>query len=394
METPGLAEAMAKYMKPIIFENAFQEYVDTSKPELKKVAKRLGDSSNNYCKAVKTRFAETSGWLWKPGDAESVLEEVYQQTLCAEHIRRIAGLSGYLSFDNAMSHMCNAVMEENKIPLEFWVKKNPALQRFFELINRSPLSGKEVKEFVEIIEQQEKAIQEVFFNVTNGRQLDAMKELFGEIWPEAVEESIELYNAFPIDSAMATEKNFKAIGRAKIDEYSLRLASKQIALLWHKGTGSESPDEWSRKHELPSEYILAVDDAANIVNAVANPGGVSADRLKSICKILEKNDAFVDDATAGETFLKRILPERYQKIGFKANELSNWLYNKLGDSPNRWLADIKLNEAVETFVKQRYETHARKKATEKVNTLSDAQAKKLLLKLIDKLPDAGFSVLE
>jgi hypothetical protein len=394
LETPGLAEAMAKYMTPIVFANAFQQYVDKTKPELKATAERLGDSSNNYCNTVKTRFAATSGWLWKPGDAESVLEDVYQHMLCVEHIRKIAGLSGYLNFEDAMGHLRNAVLDENKVPTEFWVKKHPALQRFFELISNSPLSGEEVKTFVEILKLQETVIQEIFFDVTQARQLDAMQEIFGKIWPITIEEGRELYNTFPTDSAGTDEKNFKTTGRGKIEEYSRTLVSKQIAMLWHKGTGTKSPDEWSRKHALPSEYVLIVDDAKSIVDAVANPGKVSADRLKFVYKELKKNGVFVDVTTAGESFLKRVLPARYQKIGFNVCDLSTWLLKQLGDEPDRWLIDSELHEAVEAFVKQGYDTHTRKQAVEKVNTLSDAEAKRLLLNLINKLPDAGLSVLE
>ena len=36
----------------------------------------------------------------------------------------------------------------------------------------------------------------------------------------------------------------------------------------------------------------------------------------------------------------------------------------------------------------------RKKATEKVNVLSDADAKRLLLNLIDQIPDVGLTLLE
>ena len=136
LATPGLAEAMAKYMTPVMFEEAFQRYVDNAKPELKAAAERLGDSSHIYCRAVKNRFAATSGWLWKRGDAESVLEEVYRQTLCAEHIRRLAGSSGYMSFEDALNRLGNAVLGENKVPTEFWAKKHPALKRFFELLSR------------------------------------------------------------------------------------------------------------------------------------------------------------------------------------------------------------------------------------------------------------------
>ena len=394
LATPGLAGAMAKYMAPVVFEEAFQRYVDSAKPELKAAAKRIGDSSHSYCKAAKNRFAATSGWLWKRIDAESVLEEIFRQTLCAEHILGLAGSSGYMSFEDALYCLRNAVLGENKVPTEFWAKKHPALQRFFELLSRPSLSGEDVKAFEEIIEQQDGFIREVFFDVTQARQLGAMREIFGDIWPMAIAEERELYNAFPPDLARVDEQSFKAQGRVKIEEYSRSLVSKQVAALWRERTGTESPVEWSSKHALPAECVLAVDDARGIVDAVANPGGVSAERLQAVHDELEKEGAFVDVATAGENFFKRVLPARYQKIGFSVGELGDWLSGKLGEAPGRWLTDGGLREAVEAFVKQGYDNHVRKQAAEKVNMLPDAEAKILLLKMIDQIPDVGLSVLE
>ena len=394
LATPGLAEAMAKYMTPVVFEEAFQGYVDNAKPELKAAAERMGSLSHIYCGAVKNRFAATSGWLWKRGDAEAVLEEVYRQTLCAEHIRGLSGSSGYMSFEDALNRLRNAVLSENKVPTEFWVKTQPALQRFFELLSRSSLSGDDVKAFEVLLEQQGEVIRELFFDAAQTRQLNAMREIFGDIWPTAVAERRELYNAFSRESAKSDEQSFKAQGRGKIEEYSRTMVSKLVVALWRERTGSESPVEWSRKHALPAECVLAVDDAKSIVEAVANPGRVSAERLQFIHDELEKEGAFVDVATAGEGFLKQVLPGRYQKIGFKVGELSEWLCEKFGAAPDQWLTNGGIRESVEAFVKQRYDTHARKNAAEKVNMLSDAEAKVLLLKLIDRLPEAGLSVLE
>ena len=394
LATPGMAEAMAKYMTPMVFEEAFLRYVDSAKPELKTAAERMGNLSHSYCEEVKKRFVATSGWLWKSGDAESVLEQVYRQTLCAEHIRGLAGTSGFMSFDDALNRLRNAVIDENKVPTEFWAKKHPALRRFFELLIRPLLSGEDVKAFEEMLKQQSGVIHEVFFDVVQSRQLDAMREIFGEIWPMTDEEGRELYNAFPSDSARADEQSFKALGRGKIEEYSRKLVSKQVAALWRERTGTESPDEWTRQYTLPAECVLAVDDAKGIVDAVANPKGVSAERLQTVHEELEKEGAFVDVATASEKFLKWVVPERYLKIEFSVGELSDWLYRELSEAPNSWLTDGGLREAVERFVKQGYDSHVRKKATEKVNVLSDAEAKKLLLNLIDQIPDVGLSVLE
>jgi hypothetical protein len=394
LATPGLAEAMAKYMTPVVFDEAFQRYVDSAKPELKAAAERMGGSAQIYCRAVKNRFAATSGWLWKRGDTESVLEEVYRQTLCAEHIRGLTGSSGHMSFEDALNRLRKAVLSENRVPTEFWVKKHPALQRFFELLSRPSLSGEDVKAFEEILEQQGGDIRELFFDADEAWQMGAMREIFGDDWPMAVAESRELYYAFPPDSSRTDEQSFRARGRSKIEEYSQMLVSKKVAALWRERTGTESPVEWSRKHLLPAECVLAVDDAKSIVDAVANPRGVSAERLQFVHDELKKEGAFVDAAAAGGKFLKRVLPARYQKIGFSVGELSDWLCRKLGDAPGRWLTDGGLREVVEAFVKQGYDTHARKQAAEKVTMLPDAEAKILLLKMIDQIPDVGLSVLE
>ena len=394
MATPGLAEAMANYMTPVKFEEAFQRYVDRAKPELKAAVDRMGGSSHSYCKAVKDRFAATSGWLWKRGDAEAVLEEVFRQTLCAERIHGLSGSSGYISFEDAMTRLRNSVLSENKVPTGFWARKYPALPRFFELLFRSSLSGEDVKSFEEILEQQEMVIRKLFFDAAQELQIDAMREIFGEIWPMAIAEARELYYAFPPDSAKADEQSFKVQGRGKIEEHSRKLLSKQVTTLWTQRTGTGSPDEWCNKHRIPAECVLEVENAKSIVDAIANPGEVSAERLQYVHDELEKEGAFVDIATAGDKFIKRVLPVRYQKIGLSVDELSKWLFEKLGNVPAHWLTDEGLQESIELFVKQGYDTHVLKKAKEKVNVLTDSEAKKLLLHLIDQIPDAGLKVLE
>lgn len=394
LSTPGLSKAMANYMTSLVFDRAFQQYVDKTKPELKAVTERMGGSANIYCKAVKDRFVLTSGWLWKRGDAEAVLEEVYRQMLVAEHVRGLSGSPGYMNFADALKALNTVVFWENKIPADFWAKKYPALQRFFELLLRASLSGEEVKSLEEILDQQRDIIREIFFDGAQVHQLRAMREIFGDIWPMAVPESRELYRVFPTDSAKVDEQSFKVQGRSKIEEYSRTLISKQVTTLWRDRTGTESPDEWSRTHKLPAECILAVDDAKSIVDAVANPGSVSSERLQSVHNEIEKEGVFVDVDAAGENFLKRVLPARYQKIGVDVGDLSDWLGRRMGVVPDRWMADGRLKDEIESYIKQEYDTHTRSRASEKVKALPDTEAKNLLLKLIDQIPDVGFSVLE
>jgi len=396
LATPGLTEAMAKYMIPLIFEEAFQRYIDNTKPELKEVVERMGGLSHTYCSTVKSRFTSTSGWLWKRGDAEAVLEEVYKQTLCAEHIQKLVGTSGYIVFADAVNRLRKAVLEDNKVPMDFWAKKYPALQRFFELLSRSLLSMDDVIVLEEILTQQAKIIREIFFELTQANQLNAMKEIFGEIWPTSLTDtdSRELYDVFSYDSANLTEQTFKAQGRSQIEKFRRNLVSTQLKELWREQTDTDSPIEWSAKHTLPAECIFAEDNANVIIDAVNNPNEASAERLYALLEKFKNRELFLNVSLAGENFLKRVLPQRYLKIGFSVDHLSAWLCREIGENPNGWLTDINLRDAVESFVKQQYDTQIRPEITEKIKELSDSEAKTLLLKLVVQIPDVGLSILE
>jgi hypothetical protein len=392
--TPGLAQAMTKFMPPHVFESAFRQYVDKAKPDLKMAAERMGDVARSYYGAIKKRLAATSGWLWKRGDIDAVLDEIYRQVLCAEHIRNLAGVTGYLDFENAWTRIKGAVLAENKIPTWHWVKKSPALTRFFDLLKRDQLSGEDVRTFEELLAQQAQTIRKIFFDVAQSYQQEAMREIFGELWPQSMQEGRELYATFPQDSASLDEQSFKEQGRKTIDEFRSKSVVARIAALWHEQTDTASPAEWGQKFSVPAECVLNADNAASLVEAMLKPGNLSAEHLRNVHDTLQKAGIFLDLSTAKAQFLARVLPARYLKFGLDADELCAWLHGKMGNDPNAWLADARLKNVVDTFVKHKYDTQFRKRAAERVKGLSDMEAKSILLKLIDSMPDVGLSLME
>lgn len=390
----GLAGALHGYMTPLSFANAFQAYVDTAKPELKTVAERLGDTARAYCGDAKKRLAQTAGWLWKRGDVDTVLDEVLRQYQCAEAVRDLASASGFLTFDDAVQRLKSAVFAENKVPVEFWTRKHPALSRFFELLSR-PLAGQQdAAALEEVLRQQRDSVRDLFFDGTRKSQYVAMGEIFAGEWPSVVAESRDLYNAFPGEFVALSEQAFIQQGREEIEKFRASLTSKRLLQIWKEKTGAESPGEWSRNNNLPAEFALNVEDARSAAEVVANPGVASPERLRAVLKAISLQGAFATAEDARARFLDRVLPPRYGKHGFGADELAAALCAALGSEANRWLSHPQLGAAVEAFVQASYKTHTRGKAAERVKAMSDAQAKALLLKIIDDLPDAGLRALE
>ena len=390
----GLASALHGYMTPLTFANAFQVYVDTAKPELKTVAERLGDTARAYCGDAKKRLAQTAGWLWKRGDVDTVLDEVLRQYQCAEAVRDLASASGFLTFDDAVRRLKSAVFAENKVPVEFWTRKHPALSRFFELLSR-PLAGQQdAAALEEVLRQQRDSVRDLFFDGTRKSQYAAMGEIFAGEWPSVVAESRDLYNAFPVDFVVMPEQSFIQQGREEIEKFRTSLTSKRLLQIWKEKTGAESPGEWSRNNNLPAEFALKVEDARSAAEVVANPGGASPEKLQAVLKAISRQGAFATVEEARARFLDRVLPPRYGKFGLGADELAAALRDSIGSEANRWLSHPQLGGAVDAFVQASYKTHTRGKAAERVKAMSDAQAKALLLKIIDDLPDAGLRALE
>jgi hypothetical protein len=123
-------------------------------------------------------------------------------------------------------------------------------------------SGEDVKAFEEIWNS--KGVIREVFSIYVISAANAMREIFGEIWPLAVEEARELYNAFPPDSARADEQSFKAQGRGKIEEYSRTLVSQDGCAMREHWRGIA--DEWAAERAA-SRMCLAV-DCKGIVDAI------------------------------------------------------------------------------------------------------------------------------
>lgn len=392
LETVGLAEAMQKYIRPIVFEEAFQLYVDKTKPALRAEVERLGGLPLSYCSAIKKRLAATSSWLWKQNNVEDVLEEVYRQVLCSRHIHELTGASGYMEFEDALTRLREAIFTENKIPVSIWGKKEPSLQRLFELLKRSTLSGDDIVQLETCIQSNSQTIRTLFFDIAQEQQLALLKEFFGNLWPIDSMESRHLYDAFA-SYAEHEEPAFKEYGRIEIAKFTSSLFSKQVLELWQKHTLSVSPEAWSQTHRLPAECLLALDGAKEIIDAVTKPSTVSEDVLRSVHQKLEDESIFLSLTAAQDLFIARVLPARYIKIGFSSDVLAKWLSQNLDHNPNRWLSDQRLNAVVEQFVQDQYGT-VRQKALAKANNLSEQDAKKVLLEMIAQIPDAGLLLLE
>lgn len=391
-ETDGLAEYFAKYIKTEYFDTAFQIRVNKIKPELAALAKEVGDYSATYCKIVKEHFANTASWLWNTQNVDDELDLVEAKYKIIRALQDIMGSKVFITYEDAISRIQKAMFADNKVSIELLAGDYPFLARFVQVMDSSKI-GDGLKDFAEIFQSQQNALKDLFFDQTQNIQIITLKKHFDTLLATLGDTEIKkLYDGMS-SGAKRTADDFKRSALQEINEYLKNSTVQQLLALWEQKTGYKTPVEWSLAHKMPS-YVLfdSIDIAHAIVPMVNEPKSYQVGVLKTAKDKLAK--AEIPDATEfGKKFLQQILPQRYAALNINASDLGDYLFNVIGKNPDKW-DGVKLRDAIEKFVRDRYTSAYKSKAVDKVNSMSENEAKKLLLKFVENNPDVGLGILE
>lgn len=393
LENDGLAAEMHDIMTPQHLEDAFRRWVDGRRPELREAAERTGDTAGRHYKDIKNRFASAAGWLWKMGDVDAVLDECLARMRFAERAGILAGTAEPMGFDDALAHMRGAVWNRNRVPTGWWAEKHPVLRRLFEALDSPAPSAADVMEIVGIMEQHGDVLRVLFFHPAHPQQLTALGEMFGAEWPSSPADADAVYGRLPEGAARMGLDTFREQGLAVIEAWRRGSLAQRVAALWKERTGTDSPRSWSGEHALPARCLLDIPDAADVVRIVARPGEASPERLDQVCGTLEQPDVLRDIRAAGEAFLKRAVPAHLRAVSLDAGDLGAWLRDHLDADPESWPEHPGLADAVERFVRDRYDAHLLPQARSRAAALSEAKAKDVLLHLVNRFPDVGLFLL-
>lgn len=395
LNTAGIAEQLARYVKPDCFSEAFKQHVDGVKPEFQARALAIKDHSGQYCQMIKNQCAATAGWLWTMQNVEAEIETVFHQYGIIKHVQELIGQPGYMSFDSTMDRVKRALYDENKVSLALIAGNYPALSRLIEIIS-SPKIGDMMEELEQAFSHQNELLKSVFFDPARKEQISILKAFFGDALPVQGENELrEMYESLSCGSRRS-EDDFKSQALREIESFAKQSLAKQIHELWKERTGTESPGQYSYDSGIPAALWLC-EAHADYVKVISNPASYTPERLKEIRKALEQGAIEVgrDDAqTMEKRFLQWALPKRYHNFGITAADLSQGLKKELGADPNIWRASPEFLEKVEKIIRDRYQSVFRQKALDKVSTMTPEAAKERLLRLVESIPDAGLEVLE
>jgi hypothetical protein len=406
-KTPGLDTVLAKFLTAESFSNAFTRYVDNAKPELGQIAKRNNDYARQYYKAVKSLCPKDTSWLWNTQDIHQVLDETYVRYQIIEQVQKLVGSDVFLTFEDAQKILNKKAVEEVKVSLEVVVAHYPGINDFAVAIRRysngSLWSSAEISQVLTILVSHFEELKSLFFNVSNVGMIDLLTKVFGERFSTlSSAERSDLYRGLHVGCAFENHAKYVEDTSRDIDDYLRSLVSRRLKAAWETKTGTKRPSEWAVKYQLPTALMCPGNDSFQRVCGVAEtPDKFMPEQLHEALSVLQAIDTLEarsnDIDTLKNDFVSQIVPKRYKKLSIRPEELQEWLCQRLGGNGNQvqaWLTSSTLSETVDAFIHDRYGAQFMNVALKKVGSLSNADSKQLLEKIVKKIPDAGFLVLE
>lgn len=396
---PGLKDAVAKYLEPEIFIKAFDGWLEANAPKAKSLSSEIGDASGiRLREAVSARFAQEASWLWNERDLSDVIAEIEAKWSFIREVRILHGPYGtWLDFDEARETVRKAVCLENRVSLAVLAQKTPFVGKLGDFLSTEKPDASDIAEAAEQLAGETDRYRALFRDASRTETLgrlaavfsdtDAAKTLSSEDW-RTIHDGISTSGA-ELDEATFRETVWPIVQKRANDSFKGRLVAA-----WKTATGTESPDTWSTEKIRPAEVLFAKRaDADVVLNVWRNPAAATEkDRVAALTVLA--NLKMPTDEEADARFLERYLPdEGLATMGIPASALAEWLKEDLGD-PNGWRWHDNLAKVRKAFVHGSYEKDILPKAKAKVSGMTDKEAKEALMRVVERNPEAGMSLLK
>lgn len=394
----GLKEAVAKYLVPEAFVQAFDGWLAENAPKAKALAAEIGDANGIRLRdAISSRFAQEASWLWNERDISDVIAEIGAKWSFIREVRTLHGPYGtWLGFEEALETVRKAVGGENRVSLAVLAQKTPFAGKLGEFLALSNPGTSDIAGASELLVGEAEGYRALFRDPSRKETLGRLAALFADADESkalSADDWRAIHDSIPPGGAGLDAATFRETVWPIVRKHADASFRGRLAAAWKAATGTDSPDAWSEEKMRPAEVLFAKRSVADAVLDVwKNPAAVGEKERSAALVALDALQVPTDEE-ADKRFLERYLPdEGLATMGIPACELAEWFKHDLG-GPNGWRWHEKLAKVRKAFVHGSYEKDILPKAKAKVSGMTDREAKEALLRVVERNPEAGLSLL-
>ena len=285
-----------------------------------------------------------------------------------------------------------------KIPSVTMSDYYPELKDFFsvltEICRRNDIPQSNREKFLHYLTEYADKIADAFSS-----QILILKEKFGYSLTGLNDEEIStVYEKMPISSFTDTQGRFVQNLNLLIKREKSGRLNNDLKNLWREVADNKFPREWSKENRTPILAMIPQSELSNAKKVFETLEASSPDEreVQFVMEYLQKRPAYfsaLNDKSKIETAFKAALTGKYRGLLDDNDEVRNEL-EKLNIEPYHWYNNTRVNDVIEAFAKNKYYNGgAYDKVTARVMQMSDEDAKKLLIELLDKNYEVGLKLL-
>ena len=287
-----------------------------------------------------------------------------------------------------------------RIPADVLSDYYPALKNFFatlkELFERGEIPQSKRKIFLDqladnaeqirdALNQPFKILREKYSYRLKDLTDEELKKIYGDLSPNSFTDLPGRYNQHVNELANAIKS---------------KQLKNELLTLWQSIAGKNSPREWSKIHRTPILIMVPApeqDTAKKVFDAVMNDSP-DEKAVQFAIDYLKKRPSYFEDLNdeqwIEENFSRKIVGADHVVLD-NNNEVRKELERRLTGDAYNWYPNMKLQEIVKKLTKAKYFSGGfYSKVVKLVMRMTDSDAKKLLIELVDKDYEVGLKILK
>lgn len=287
-----------------------------------------------------------------------------------------------------------------KIPAEILGDCYPPLKNFFatlkEIVLREELSQSNRENFLRQLTENAAQI-----NVAISAPLKVLQEKFSyQLGGLTENEVAEIYSKLAKNSFTETQGNFSNSLNEMAQEIKSSRKKNKMLQLWREVAGKKLPHEWSKDNRTPILVLVPkneVPTAQKVFDTIISDAPKESEIQFAIDYLAKKPPYFaaMNDARKIENAFKEKILSDYRGLLDDNDEIRNALTENFSDDAYQWYPNLAVNEFIKNFAKNKYrQSNAHAQAHARAAQLSNTNARKMLLELLDKNYEVGLKFLK
>ena len=308
------------------------------------------------------------------------------------------GIQG-ISFHDCLINWADFCRFNLKIPAEVISTSFPSLKDFFyilrDIVTRHEIPQSKRSLFLKFLSDDADLINRAIAD-----QIKILCEKFSFQLKGLSDDDIKKVLSFmPSNSFADLQENFHQILYTKANELRKGLLKTKLLNLWHKIAGSSSPRDWSKNNRTP---ILAMVPKSEMPNAkkvfdIVMANSPDEKDIQFAISYLEKRPSYfvaLKDSIQIEATFRKTFIGKYRGLLDDNDEIRGEIETKFHSNPYTWFQNVTVNEFIANFAEDKYfHGGAYDKVKEKVMSMPDEDAKKILIELLEKNFEVGLKIL-